>query len=247
MGMRLDPVGGELGELLAHHVHGFVEPCVLHSMARQRVRQQRSRSRKHGLRLSLVNQLADDCRCPQSVGGVLTAKLVRPDGLTLVHRDAADHLSAILAEQDLGEQRLGLTELAFRFQPGRPFGDLAEGFHISDKPGEPVGKVLAALEGAPIGFAVRARQQAPCPGNRGSSVGVERGNGFGQHAHKPGKHRALALFQRLYCTHRVSPCICGCLMSPNRIEQQALSGTALLCGATSRPRQALDLQLSSLR
>jgi hypothetical protein len=101
MGVRLDTLGGIFGELLAHHAHGFVEAGLLDRVARQGVRQEGSGFGHRGRRLAFGDQLFDRRICEQRFGRVQAAKLVRADGLALVHRNAADDLGAVFAEQDL--------------------------------------------------------------------------------------------------------------------------------------------------
>ena len=205
MRMRLDAFGGIFGELLAHHAHRLVEPGLLDRVARQGIRQEGCGLGHGGRRLAFGDQLPDCRVCEQRVGRLKAAKFVRADGLALVHRNAADDLGAVFAEQDLGEQGFDVGKLAFGFEAGGPFGHLAQRFDIGDEPGQAVGEVLMALERLAVRAAVFADQLAAGAGCGRSSIGVERAEGVAHRGREAVHDRRLLFLNHFAGAHILAP------------------------------------------
>src|SRR5262245_62471435 len=69
-----------------------------------------------------------------------------PDELLLVHRDAADDLLEIFAEENAGDETLDLGETIALRQSAGPGGEALQRLTIGGEPGQTMEHVLLALE-----------------------------------------------------------------------------------------------------
>ena len=190
MGEGFDLVICKFSELVAHHVHGLIKTGVFDRGPAQRFWQQRSGRRRGGRCQTVSDQRLDSRHAKQRLDLGERAKLVRADGFTLVHWNAADNVCQITAEQNLREQGFNLTKLVFRFQTGRPMAHLAECFNIGDRPGKAVGQMLLVLKRCAVWLAIRSE----CAGSvclKGVSIHIQCHNGIGHNARKSCDDRTL--------------------------------------------------------
>jgi hypothetical protein len=202
---------------------------LLDRVARQGVRQEGGSFGHGGRRLALGDQLLDRRICEQRFGRVQAAKFVRADGLALVHRNAADDLGAVFAEQDLGEQGLDLAELTFGFEAGGPFGHLAQRLDIGDQPGQAVGEVLVAFERLAVRAAVFADKLAACAGSSSRGICVERAKGVAHRGRQAVHDRRLLFLNHFAGAHILAPFQFFAL-----IGASFGSVSPYLCGATTQ-------------
>ena len=166
VGVGPDLLVGEGVELVAHRLQRLVQSAPFQRRPAARLLQQLDDADLDRLRRA-GTQAAQDVAHPfgggEDVGG--------PEDLTLVHRDAADHLAQILVRQKLGRQGLGLAEIGS--QRAGPGGDLAQGLGIGRAPGQAVGGVLLVVDQRPVQAAVAGH-----PAGDGGLQGADQGAGL---------------------------------------------------------------------
>ncbi len=134
-------VVGIAAELVADHLEVVVESGRAEGRAAMIVAHQHD---QRGARLGRAARR--DQGCGRAFRRPGHAKIGRPRGLPLAHRDAAGDLGEVFAEADLKDQRLHLAEPAFGFKAKRPGAQLLQRLDIGGEPGQRVGGELMLFE-----------------------------------------------------------------------------------------------------
>ena len=167
--------------------------------------------------------------------GLVHAHLGRADHLALIHRNAAEHLRGIFANQELGQQGLNLAKLAFGVQIIRPIGHLAKQFAIGGIPAKPVHGMLFAVQGLAIQLAICGNQRPYRQARLGNKAfrrdsrtaqmraqigqdysGVVSNNGRGDVHGQPSKVRTFSIGHLLVRTIAAWQKVCGLVLGFNQ-------------------------------